>query len=169
MNVMSAEHRVRKFDMKKMKTKTIEQTATPEAAAVAEPGAHVAPEKPATTKVATQKTGAHSGQKKAKTAATKTKAAPKKVGPKKGDKATRKASKPGTEIEAPAPRAESKGAKIMKLIARPKGATLGEIMASVGWQAHSVRGFLSTAGKKSGATIDSSRSEAGERVYKLTN
>ena len=149
-----------------MKIKNIEQT-TPGAAAGAEQGAQVAPEKPDTTKVATRKTNAPSGQKKAKTVATNTKAQQKKVGPKKGGKATMSASKPGSAKEARAPRAESKGARIMELIARPRGATLAEIMTSVGWQGHSVRGFLSTAGKKKGVTIESARNEIGDRVYKI--
>jgi hypothetical protein len=51
-------------------------------------------------------------------------------------------------------------------LGRPKGATLGQIMQATGWQAHSVRGFLSTAAKKQGLKITSSRNEAGQRVYK---
>jgi len=37
---------------------------------------------------------------------------------------------------APARRAESKGAKILELIGRPKGASLSEIMKATDWQAH---------------------------------
>ena len=48
-----------------------------------------------------------------------------------------------------------------------KGATLNELMSAAGWQAHSVRGFLSTAAKKQGLTIESSRNKDGERFYKL--
>jgi len=35
------------------------------------------------------------------------------------------------------------------------------------WQAHSVRGFLSTAAKKHGLKIESTKTEAGERVYQV--
>jgi Protein of unknown function (DUF3489) len=63
-------------------------------------------------------------------------------------------------------RAESKGAKILGLIRQAKGATLGTLMQATGWQAHSVRGFLSTAAKKQGLKITSSRNQAGQRVYK---
>jgi hypothetical protein len=33
------------------------------------------------------------------------------------------------------------------------------------WQAHSVRGFLSTAAKKHNLHIESRKTEAGDRVY----
>ena len=59
----------------------------------------------------------------------------------------------------------SNGAKILELIGRPKGATSAEIMKAADWQAHSVRGFLSTAAKKRGLKIESTKSEAGDRVY----
>ena len=69
--------------------------------------------------------------------------------------------------EASTPRAESKGAKILELIGRPKGASLAEIMKATDWQAHSVRGFLSTAAKKHGLKIESTKTEAGDRVYQV--
>ena len=52
------------------------------------------------------------------------------------------------------------------MIGRAKGATLAEIMKATDWQAHSVRGFISTAAKKHGIKIESSKNEAGDRVYK---
>jgi hypothetical protein len=84
---------------------------------------------------------------------------------KKGAKPERKTSK--AEPKATAPRAESKGAKILEMIGRAKGATLAELMKAAGWQAHSVRGFISTAGKKDSVKIESSKNEAGDRVYKM--
>jgi hypothetical protein len=72
-----------------------------------------------------------------------------------------------TAKKAAAPRAESKGAKILEMIARAKGATLAEIMKATDWQAHSVRGFISTASKKHGVKIESAKNDAGERVYKI--
>ena len=35
------------------------------------------------------------------------------------------------------------------------------------WQAHSVRGFLSTAAKKHGLKIESTKTESGDRLYKI--
>jgi hypothetical protein len=41
-------------------------------------------------------------------------------------------------------------------------------MKATGWQAHSVRGFISCAlGKKMGLTVASVRREDGERVYSI--
>jgi hypothetical protein len=53
------------------------------------------------------------------------------------------------------------------LIGRTNGATLPEIMKATGWQAHTVRGFLSTAGKKRGLEIESLKNDDGARTYKI--
>ena len=95
--------------------------------------------------------GAHVAPKKGKTAK---KAKP----PKKAPKA---AKKTGTGRDG------SKAAKILDLLKRADGATLAEITKETDWQAHSVRGFLSTAGKKHGLKIESTRTGAGERTYKI--
>jgi hypothetical protein len=135
-----------------------EATITENAATVAEQGAHVAPEKASSKKGATQKKGAPKAKKGAKGKA--------KASAKKESKAAKKA-KPAQAKEASAPRAESKGAKILALIGRPKGASLAEIQKATDWQAHSVRGFLSTAAKKHGLKIESTKTEAGDRVYQI--
>ena len=129
------------------------------AATVAEQGAHVAPEKASSKKQASERKAAPKGQKAAKGA--KTKAAPKKDA-----KAGKKSAKPEAAKTTTA-RADSKGAKILAMIERAKGATLAEIMKATDWQAHSVRGFLSTAAKKHGLKIESTKTEAGDRLYKI--
>ena len=129
------------------------------AATVAEQGAHVAPAKASSKKAATQKKGAPKGQKTDKGGK------PRAAAPKKTTTGSKKASKP--ERKAAAPRAESKGAKILEMIGRAKGATLAEIIKATGWRAHSLRGFISTAAKKHRLKIESAQNEAGERVYKL--
>ena len=62
----------------------------------------------------------------------------------------------------------SKKAEVLGLLQRKGGATLAQIMKATGWQAHSVRGFISGAlGKKMGLTVGSVRREDGERVYSI--
>ena len=62
----------------------------------------------------------------------------------------------------------SKKAEILGLLQRKGGATLAQIMKATGWQAHSVRGFISGAlGKKMGLTVNSVSREDGERVYSI--
>lgn len=53
------------------------------------------------------------------------------------------------------------------MIARAKGTTLAEIMKATDWQAHSVRGFISTEAKKHSVKIESAKNEAGERLYRI--
>src|SRR6266849_11177600 len=141
--------------------KNNQATETTQAAAVAEQGAHVAPEKAPSKKGASQKKGAPKGQTAAKGAKAKAAA------PKKEAKAGKKPAKPAPAEKASAPRAESKGAKIIDMIGRAKGATLAEIMKATDWQAHSVRGFISTAAKKNRIKIESSKNDSGDRVYKM--
>ena len=40
-----------------------------------------------------------------------------------------------------------------------------EIVDATDWQKHSIRGYLSTAAKKRGLKIESTKNEAGDRVY----
>ena len=130
-------------------------------AAVAEQGANVASEKASSKKATTRKKGARKGHTAAKGAKTKAAA------PKKEATVGKKAAKPARSTEARTPRAGSKGAKILAMIGRAKGATLAEIMKAVAWQAHSVRGYLSTAAKKQRIKIESAKDESGDRVYRI--
>jgi hypothetical protein len=66
------------------------------------------------------------------------------------------------------PRAGSKNAKILELLRQPNGVTLHDLTAATGWQAHSVRGFLSAVvGKKMGRKLSSTKREDGQRVYSI--
>ena len=140
---------------------TTENAETNEnAAAVADTGTHVAPEKTFSKKSATKMQGAPKAKKTAKGAKPKATAAK----PKKAAKAAKKA----TPAKADGVREGSKTATVLALIQRAKGATLAEIMDATGWQAHSVRGFISgTLGKKMGLTVNSEKREDGTRVYSI--
>lgn len=81
--------------------------------------------------------------------------------PKQG-RAAKEATRPADAREG------SKKAIVLELLRRPEGATLADIMSATGWQAHSVRGFLSGAlGKKMGLTVESLKTAEGARAYRL--
>jgi hypothetical protein len=67
----------------------------------------------------------------------------------------------------PTAKPSNKKAEVIALMKRAKGATLAEIMKETGWQAHTVRGFVSILGSKGGEKVESSKSEAGDRVYRI--
>jgi hypothetical protein len=76
---------------------------------------------------------------------------------------TRKGGKASPKTE-PA-RQGSKTAKILHLVKRPGGATLKDLVKATGWQAHSVRGFLSGMRQKMGLAVTSTQSDNRERSY----
>lgn len=65
------------------------------------------------------------------------------------------------------PREGSKTAKVVAMLQRKNGATLPEIMDKMGWQKHTVRGFMAGAMRKAGFTIESFKPEGGERTYRI--
>jgi hypothetical protein len=69
--------------------------------------------------------------------------------------------------EKKAPRDGGKKAKVIELMRRKQGVTLAEIMKLTGWQAHTVRGFVSIAGSKQELKIESFRNEDKERTYRI--
>lgn len=144
---------------------TNEASTTTEAAAIAEPGAHVAPEKAPSTKVAKPKKGATKGQKPAKAAKPAAKKAASKPAAK---KETKPAGKKAAKADAPVPREFSKKAIVIDLMRRKDGATMAEIAKATDWQQHSIRGFISgTLTKKMGLKVESSKNESGERTYRI--
>ena len=78
-------------------------------------------------------------------------------------------TKKAPERQAPKNTREgSKASAILELLIRKDGATLGELMEATGWQAHSVRGFLSgTIRKKMSLDVISVKGENGERTYSV--
>ncbi len=56
----------------------------------------------------------------------------------------------------------------VSLLERPKGASIAEMQGAMGWQAHSVRGFLAgTVRKMPGVTLISEKLENGPRRYRI--
>jgi hypothetical protein len=53
------------------------------------------------------------------------------------------------------------------MLQREGGTTLTEIMQKMGWQKHTVRGFMAGAMKKAGYTVESFKLEGGERTYRI--
>ena len=70
--------------------------------------------------------------------------------------------------KAAATRPGTKTAKVLGLLQRSGGASLKELRKATGWQAHSVRGFLSgTLGKRMGLAVASTKAEGEERRYSV--
>jgi Protein of unknown function (DUF3489) len=106
---------------------------------------------------------AKGGTQSAKGAPTKGKAT-KKATPAKNAPKGKRAAK---TQEASAPREGSKTAQVVTMLQRKNGATLAEIMEKMGWQRHTVRGFMAGAMNKAGYTVESFKPEGGERTYRI--
>ena len=98
--------------------------------------------------------------------------APKATKPAKGARQAKK-SKPAKKA-ARAKKTGAKGAErsnkkaeVIAMMKRAKGVTLAEILEATGWQKHTVRGFVSILGSKGGQKIESTKSAAGERTYRI--
>ncbi|MDP2433515.1 MAG: DUF3489 domain-containing protein [Pseudomonadota bacterium] len=75
-------------------------------------------------------------------------------------------AKAHAEAKPPRTRDNSKQATVIQMLQRPEGATIPQIMAATGWQAHTVRGtFAGAFKKKLGMNLISEKVQGGERVY----
>jgi hypothetical protein len=81
-------------------------------------------------------------------------------------KSARKA-KTRTQAAATAPREGSKAAQVVALLRRKNGATLSEIAEKMGWQKHTVRGFMAGTMKRAGYRVESFKPEGRARSYRL--
>jgi Protein of unknown function (DUF3489) len=110
------------------------------------------------------------GDRNAKRGAQAAKGAPAPAKASKKATATKKTPKAKTaaKTEEPAgPREGSKTAQVVAMLQRKNGATLAEIMDKMGWQRHTVRGFMAGAMKKAGFNVESFKPEGGERTYRI--
>jgi hypothetical protein len=108
--------------------------------------------------------------KKTKAGAQAAKGAPAKAQPTKKATPAKNAPKAKKAAKGPenaGPREGSKTAQVVAMLQRKNGATLVEIMEKMGWQKHTVRGFMAGAMKKAGFTVESFKPEGGERTYRL--
>ena len=65
-------------------------------------------------------------------------------------------------------RPQTKKQIAVSLLQRSKGASLAEMQQAMGWQAHSVRGFLAgTVKKMPGVILVSEKAENGPRRYRV--
>ncbi len=60
----------------------------------------------------------------------------------------------------------TKTALVCKLLARPRGATVLELMTATGWQNHSVRAFF-TGLRKKGLSLAREERTSGDLAYRL--
>jgi len=68
----------------------------------------------------------------------------------------------------PRTRENSKQATVIQMLQRPEGATISQICAATGWQAHTVRGtFAGAFKKKLGLNLASEKPEGSERIYRI--
>lgn len=78
-------------------------------------------------------------------------------------------AEPEVEPKAATPRTGTKQALLIAMLQARDGATMGEIIAATGWQAHTVRGAMSGAlGKKLGLVVTSAKEEDRGRVYRIS-
>jgi Protein of unknown function (DUF3489) len=62
----------------------------------------------------------------------------------------------------------TKRERVLTLLSRSEGASIEEMMQAIGWQQHSVRGFLAgTVKKKLGFSLTSLKGDDGLRRYRI--
>ena len=84
-----------------------------------------------------------------------------------------KPARPSAAMDNERPATHIKPTKIqlcLDLLTGRDGATINELVAATGWQAHSVRGILAgTVKKKLGLTLDSKKADDGTRHYRVVD
>jgi hypothetical protein len=80
-------------------------------------------------------------------------------------------SKPEAPKQAKAQRRKraTKQSMLIDMLKRDEGASISQIVEATGWQPHTVRGAISGALKKKlGFTIESTKLDNGDRLYRIT-
>ena len=82
----------------------------------------------------------------------------------------KKQSKTASRHPKATARPGSKKAAVLRLLRKPQGATLPELTKATGWQAHSVRGFISgSLGKSMRLQVNALKRADGQRAYHLNS
>ena len=76
------------------------------------------------------------------------------------------ASTPTPKVEPKAAKPASKSGLVLKMLHRPEGATITQLVDATGWLPHTTRAAL-TGLKKKGHEITSEKAEGEERVYRV--
>jgi hypothetical protein len=85
-------------------------------------------------------------------------------------KTTKRANSDTRKVKRTAEPKSNKTTQMVELLRRENGATLDELVAFTGWNANSVRGFLSgTVGKKMGLKVESTKGADGKRKYQIAS
>jgi Protein of unknown function (DUF3489) len=146
--------------------KNHETTGGTQAAGTAAPAVDVATAKATAMKAPGKTKGAAKGKKTAQGAKAKAGERPKKSTSAKTVTTAPKAGKPTAESKLP--RDGSKLAQVITLISKKGGATLEALMVATDWQAHTIRGLMSTLTRRTGVEFTSTRRESDKtRVYEV--
>jgi hypothetical protein len=85
---------------------------------------------------------------------------------------TAKATRAKKPAKAPAaepktPRAGTKKEEVLRMLRRKNGATNAELQEAMGWQPHSVRGFISGGLRKTGVAVENIKRANGDTAYRI--
>ena len=85
---------------------------------------------------------------------------------------TAKATRAKKPAKAPAaepktPRAGTKKEEVLRMLRRKNGATNAELQEAMGWQPHSVRGFISGGLRKTGVAVENIKRANGDTAYHI--
>lgn len=65
---------------------------------------------------------------------------------------------------------ETKTKQLETMLRRSEGATIAQLVSSLGWQAHTVRAAISAGLRKSkGLAVTMTKETSGERVYRIAH